>query len=153
MFGRIQRQKPSISFRETDRNYSRNKEIAHRLSNLNKNKLHDWYSWFILQEKSYYYHLWFAEELSPCLGHVLLLGGVPSFYEFYFIASYQSLTPHAALRSRRAFLHFILRFGLEKYAIHTAYHKLFFEFLATRVPIFRIGLLPTRFCWLDAPML
>lgn len=45
MFGRIQKQKASISFRETDKDYARNKEIVHRLSNLHKNKMHDWYSW------------------------------------------------------------------------------------------------------------
>lgn len=44
MFGRIQKQKASISFRETDKDYARNKEIVHRLSNLHKNKMHDWYS-------------------------------------------------------------------------------------------------------------
>lgn len=44
MFGRIQNQKASISFRQTDKNYHKNKEISQRLTNLHKNKLHDWYN-------------------------------------------------------------------------------------------------------------
>jgi predicted RNA-binding protein (virulence factor B family) len=43
IFGRILKQKPFMSFKETDRDFMRTKKISDRISQKGKHRLEDWY--------------------------------------------------------------------------------------------------------------